>query len=354
METTVQSSFFGVKSRKQIMLHISIWTIFVFMHLIQSRPGEDLINFSNSSLFVINIILFYLNYLILVPKLLLHKKTGLYVFCAIVFITFFTFLFRELNYEFNKSLNIFNRGPMLNRGPRSKHFFWGLKGAMVAINSFLILAIGTIIRMYTEWSSNEITTKQIEAQKSSSELHFLKNQISPHFLFNSLNSIYSLTTKKSNDAPEAVITLSELLRYMLYQTNQDFVLLNNELDYVQNYLKLQRLRIANNEHVTINIHGGINSQKIRPLLLISFIENAFKYGTDFKGHTKIKIEIYVKDDELQFTCINLIGSRKNDKTSSGIGLQNTKDRLSLLYPDSHWLTIKEIDNEFVVNLTLKL
>ncbi len=166
METTIQSSFFGVKSRKQIMLHISIWTIFVFMHLIQSRPGEDLINFSNSSLFVINIILFYLNYLILVPRLLLHKKTGLYIFCAIVFIAFFTFLFRELNYEFNKNYNVFNRGPMPYRGARSRHFFWGLKGAMIAINSFLILAIGTIIRMYTEWSSNEITTKQIEAQKS--------------------------------------------------------------------------------------------------------------------------------------------------------------------------------------------
>lgn len=330
------------------MLHLSIWTIFVFIHLIQSRPNQALINYSNSFLFVTNLILFYLNYLVLVPKLLLQKKTSLYIFCSIVFIVFFTYLFKQIAFDINRELEF------LKKMPRPRHFFIGFKSVMIAINSFLIIAIGTIIRMYMEWSSNEITKKQIEVQKSSTQLHFLKNQISPHFLFNSLNSIYSLTTKKSNDAPEAVITLSELLRYMLYQTNQDLVLLSNELDYIQNYLKLQRLRIANNENVTINIHGDIKTQKIRPLLLISFIENAFKYGTDFKGNTKIKIEIYVKDDELQFTCINLIGNRKNDKTSSGIGLQNTRDRLKLLYPENHWLTVKEIENEFVVKLTLKL
>jgi LytS/YehU family sensor histidine kinase len=318
------------------------------MHLIQSKPDQDLINYSNSSLFVLNIILFYLNYLILIPKLLLKKKTGLYLFCAVVFIIFFTFLFKQIEFNINKDLDL------LSKAQNHKRFFVSLKDTMIAINSFLIIAVGTIIRMYAEWSGNEITKKEIEAQKSSSELHFLKNQISPHFLFNSLNSIYSLTTKKSNDAPQAIITLSELLRYMLYQTNQDLVLLSNELDYIQNYLKLQRLRIANNEHVTLNIHGNIKTQKIRPLLLISFIENAFKYGTDFKGLTKIKIEIYVNNDELQFTCVNLIGSRKSDKSSSGIGLQNTKELLNLLYREKHWLTIKEIDNEFVVNLTLKL
>ncbi|MDN3666130.1 sensor histidine kinase [Algibacter miyuki] len=342
------STFLGDKYRKQFVLHFSVWTIFVFVHLIQVRPGQDVISVSNLFLFVTNIILFYLNYLYLVPKLLLKKKTGLYVLCGVVFIGLIVFLFRELQPMINKGTMFFERRPGHGR------FFTGIKEFMIIINGILILAIGSGIRIYTEWNRNEITKKQIEAQKSLSELHFLKNQISPHFLFNSLNSIYSLTTKKSNDAPEAVITLSELLRYMLYQTNQDFVLLNNELDYVQNYLKLQRLRIANNEHVTLNIHGAINHQKIRPLLLISFIENAFKYGTDFKGRTKIKIEIYVKEDELQFTCVNLIGSRKSDKTSSGIGLQNTRERLKLLYPETHWLTVTEVENDFVVNLTLKL
>jgi two-component system, LytTR family, sensor kinase len=141
---------------------------------------------------------------------------------------------------------------------------------------------------------------------------------------------------------------------MLYETNNEFVSLKSELNYIQNYLKLQRIRIANNENVTLNIHGQILNQKICPLLLISFIENAFKYGTDFKGNTEVKIEININENELQFICINLIGNRKTDKDSSGIGLQNTKERLELLYPEKHMLLIDERNNRFTVNLTLKL
>jgi len=172
MEPTVASTFWRIKNGKQILLHIGIWTIFVFMHLIQTRPNQDLINLSSSFLFVVNIILFYLNYLVLVPKLLLRKKTGLYVFCAFVFIVFFTYLFREIDTKTDQSFMFLEHGP--------RHFFIGMKSIMVAVNSFLILAIGTVIRMYSEWSSNEISKKQIEAQKSTSELHFLKNQISYH------------------------------------------------------------------------------------------------------------------------------------------------------------------------------
>lgn len=344
-----KNSFFNIKNIKQVtILHISIWVIFLFMHLIQARPESDLIDTQSLFFFITNLFLFYLNYLYLVPKLLLKKKTGLYVLLAIVLIVLFVFTYGKIEMVFGDNLL------HDSRGPKHPPTFFSLKKVMIAINGVLIFAIGTIIKIYIEWNKNEIMKKNIEAQKSSSELHFLKNQISPHFLFNSLNSIYSLTNKKSNDAPEAVITLSELLRYMLYQTDQDFVSLASEMEYIQNYLKLQRLRIANNESVTLNIHGNINNQKIRPLLLISFIENAFKYGTDFKGHTKVKIEIYVKDDELQFSCINLIGSRKNDKNSSGIGLKNTKERLNLLYNDKHWLSVEEVNNEFVVSLTLKL
>ena len=220
--------------------------------------------------------------------------------------------------------------------------------------NLVFLTVGTLLRVYEKLMQNERKKQLIESEKTNTQLQFLKNQINPHFLFNSLNSIYSLTIQKSNDAPEAVITLSELMRYMLYQTNDAFVLLKNEIDFIQNYMKLQRLRIVNNEHININVHGIVSNQKIRPLLLISFIENAFKYGTDFKGNTEIAIKIYVKEDEIQFTCINLIGNRDKDLENSGIGLQNTKDRLQLLYPEKHWLTVKEENNKFIIDLTLKL
>ena len=122
-------------------------------------------------------------------------------------------------------------------------------------------------------------------------------------------------------------------------------LLKSEIDFIQNYMKLQRLRIVNNEHININVHGIVSNQKIRPLLLISFIENAFKYGTDFKGNTEVSIKIYVKEDEIQFTCMNLIGNRDKDSENSGIGLRNTQERLLLLYSEKHWLTVKEENNK---------
>lgn len=329
------------KNKNKFLIHLLIWVSFGLIFFIVSYAAGRRMRFQFIEKMFIDIAIFYINYLVLVPYLLLKKKKKFY-FISVVVILFTSFLI----FTYALPVPDFVSDRKIPEGiPR---------GLPMAISGLFPIVIGTSIRIYEEWNKNERNKKEIEAQKSTAELHFLKNQLSPHFLFNSLNSIYSLTKKKSNDAPEAVITLSELMRYMLYETNNGFVLLKNELNYVQNYLKLQRLRIANNENVTLNIHGSISNQKIRPLLLISFIENAFKYGTDFKGNTEVKIKIYVKEHELQFTCINLIGSRKKDTGNSGIGLQNTRERLDLLYHEKHWLLVEEKNNRFVVNLTLKL
>ena len=260
-----------------------------------------------------------------------------------------TVIFNELSPEFKPNADFKSLFPK-----NKPDYFFRFRLVGPFIFNVLLIATGTALRVYSEWNRNERKKNEIQVQKSSTELHFLKHQLSPHFLFNSLNSIYSLTNKKSNDAPEAVITLSELMRYMLYETNNEFVHLTKELEYIQNYLKLQRLRIANNTDVTLNIHGSISTQKIRPLLFISFIENAFKYGTDFKGNTEVRIEIIVKESHINFNCVNIIGNRKTDKDSSGIGIQNTKERLELLYPNKHILKVEEIDGRFIVNLELKL
>lgn len=289
-----------------------------------------------------NILIFYINYLYLVPQILLKKKTITYLLLVAVFVFIPTLL------RFDPPLP----------PPGFPESFNGTRPPGRSIIPFIMglsfIVVGTSIRIYMEWNRNEIEKKEKENQKSKTELHFLKHQLSPHFLFNSLNSIYSLSSKKSPDTPEAIITLSELMRYMLYQTDTELVPLNDELEYIQNYLKLQRLRIANNENVTINIHGSIINQKITPLLLISFIENAFKYGTDFKGNTEVKIRIIVQPDKLEFTCENLIGQRKESSENSGIGLVNTRERLKLLYPKRHFLKVEEEENRFVVYLTLDL
>jgi len=326
-----------LKNKKQLLIHLLLWISLSAIISIQLYIQNGQVPSQIIRRIFINIVIFYINYSLLVPYFLLKKKK-LFYFLSIIIILGGVFLvsnFEAPFTKFNTDSKIIFRVPLL-------------------LPSIVLIVVSTAIRIYEEWNKNDRNKKEIELQKNASQLQNLKNQLNPHFFFNSLNSIYSLTVKKSNDAPEAVIMLSDLMRYMLYKANDDFVLLQQEMDYIQNYIKLQRLRLANNENVKINIRGAISNQKIRPLLFISYIENAFKFGTDFKGNTEIKIDISVNKNELQFTCINLIGNKNVNKENSGIGIDNTKERLQLLYPQKHWLVVKEEDNKFIVNLTLKL
>ncbi len=340
--------------KKETLVQVVIWAVFFSVFFLQVYFNTGKLPLPFLGFLATGIVAFYINYLFLVPQFLLKKKHILY-FVAVFVLLALSVTFTEI---------ILPKPDFANHLPKPKDFppprdFKGPNNLRFRLGfpiffNLILVVIGTAIKMYLEWDKNTKLQKEIENQKSNAELHFLKNQLSPHFLFNSLNSIYSLTSKKSNEAPEAVITLSELMRYMLYQADSDFVMLKDELEYVQNYLKLQRLRIANNQNVTLNVRGDVAQQKIRPLLLISFIENAFKYGTDYKGNTLVKIEITVNQNNLHFNCVNLIGNKKNDPANSGIGLQNTKERLQLLYPDQHSLEIQEADNRFMVILDLKL
>jgi sensor histidine kinase YesM len=323
-------------NKKRFLIHFLIWTAIIFIISVQLYSAKGNIHSQFIYRISINIIIFYINYSLLVPLLLLKKKKILYLISVVVLILTTYIIVSTFFQKPNFAPDFVRKRPV------------------IIPFTIMYIIIGVTIRMYEEWVMNDRNKKEIEAQKNLSELETLKNQLNPHFLFNSLNSIYSLTVKKSIDAPEAVITLSELMRYMLYKANDDFVLLKQELEYIENYIKLQRLRIANNENVKINIHGIISTQKIRPLLFISYIENAFKYGTDFKGNTEIKIDISVIGNELQFICTNLIGNINKDNENSGIGMQNTRERLQLLYPEKHWLTINGEGNKFIVDLKLNL
>lgn len=217
----------------------------------------------------------------------------------------------------------------------------------------LVLALSTSIRLAIEWYKTEKKRVLVESQKKSSELSFLKAQLNPHFLFNSLNSVYSLANKKSDDTAVAIVTLSELMRYMIYEANDELVLLEKEIEHIKNYISLQLLRLKDSSGVEVNIHGDLN-YKIEPLLLISFIENAFKYGTDFTGKTTIKIKITIKDNELTLNVFNSVSYRKKSSENSGIGLENIKNRLDLLYPGAHTLTITSDKKTHEVDLVVKL
>lgn len=331
---------------QQILLHLVIWLTFygilLYPFITQSRPTPSHLPIR----LVLLVVLFYFNYFYLVPKLLLKKKTSAYMLISILIVLGIVALIRLGFPEQSQNSIPISRG----NGPRPP------------INQFIMYTIGlcipfvisTLLRIYTEWRTNDDLRQIVEKEKINSELQFLKTQLNPHFLFNSLNAIYSLSVKKSPDTSDAIINLSELMRYMLYEADKGFVPLKKELEYIQNFVKLQRLRLSDSENVALKISGEDKGKIIPPLLFISFIENAFKYGTDFEGKTNVKINLSIKDESLHLYVMNKIGAFKTKSKSSGVGLINIKNRLNLLYPDSHELIVNNDGEIYEVNLSLKL
>lgn len=325
---------------QQVLLHLLLWLTFygilLYPFIVGSRPAPTDLPVR----LVLTVVLFYFNYFFLVPKFLLRKKTINYLGVCLLIIFGLVLLVRCI---FPGQPGI---APM-NQPPLRPY-------VMYSIGLCVPIVISTLLRIYTEWRKNEDLRQIVEKEKINSELQFLKTQLNPHFLFNSLNAIYSLSVKKSSDTSDAIINLSELMRYMLYEADKAAVPLHKELEYIQNFVKLQRLRLSDSENVTLKISGEDKGKTIPPLLFISFIENAFKYGTDFEGKTNVKINLSIREDSLQLYVMNKIGVFKKKSKSSGVGLINIKNRLNLLYPDSHELIVENDGKTYEVSLLLKL
>jgi len=207
-----------------------------------------------------------------------------------------------------------------------------------------------------------ITQKQLDAARaaeahSKSELHLLQSQISPHFLFNTLNNMYGLSINQHEKVPALLLKLSELLRYSVYDATEMFVPLKDELTYICNYIEFEKIRIGSRLMLTTAFEENIGADcKIAPMLLIVFIENAFKHGVIIDSTSFIDISIAVEDKNLLFTCSNKNHSlvRKMPDEKSGIGLENVKRRLDLLYPGKHTLEIKSDEDKFRIILKIDL
>ena len=200
----------------------------------------------------------------------------------------------------------------------------------------------------------------LQRQNLASELKFLKTQINPHFFFNTLNSLYALTLKKSDRAPEIVLKLSEMMRYMLYESNERMIPLTQEIKYIENYLELERLRHGDNFKMEMTIEGNPTGHQIAPLLFIPFMENSFKHGIDHQLKSGyVDIILNIKDRGLNLKVINSTPGdtglpQPQKKKSGGIGLTNVRRRLKILYPNKHKLEVKKGETEFEVILDLQL
>ncbi|MCG9791487.1 sensor histidine kinase [Flavobacterium algicola] len=337
----------------QILIHSIIWCLFILVALIPLFENKSAINSDFCFQWASGIALFYFNFYYLVPQLLLQKKLWEYLMILSAIITVFvviriTLLPHEMRVEDMRNIN----GRIVELIPKRRP---PLLMKFLPILFYLFITAGsTVIKTLSEYYTNQQNKLIEEAKRTASELNYLRKQTNPHFLFNALNSIYSLAYQKSDKVPDAIVTLSEMMRYMLYETDNQTVFLEKEINYIKNYIELQKLRLNNIENIYINVHGNTKDIHIEPLLLIGFVENAFKYGTDYKGVAYVKIVINIEDNILDFCIENKVQDFHKDPENSGIGMSNIESRLNLLYPKTHQLTTLEKDDNFRVQLKLTL
>lgn len=240
------------------------------------------------------------------------------------------------------------------------HIDLGMRGV-----SHAFVRMGTIVIIFGSfkliWDHQERLQQMsaLEKERVESELKFLKSQINPHVMFNHLNSIYYYTLEKSDKAPQMLLKLSEIMRYMLYEANEKFVSLQKELDYIRNYIDLEKIRLEDRGEVEFQVEGAPDNLRIAPLLLISFIENSFKHSMQTQDDDIwIQIHIDIEDDWLDFRAENSWSQSREEAggrpDQEGIGLQNVRKRLQLLYPNRHSLHISRSDDLFLVHLRIKL
>jgi LytS/YehU family sensor histidine kinase len=210
------------------------------------------------------------------------------------------------------------------------------------------------MRVLERHSQTEKLQKELEKEKLNSELAFLKNQISPHFFFNTLNNIYSLISINAEDSQKAILRLSKMMRYLLYDSEHGNTKLSNEIDFMNNYIDLMKLRMTSKIILTVSFPEKYEDRSIPPLIFIPFIENAFKHGISNREKSFIVINMTTEKDSILFRCANsLIKTREeSDPSQSGIGLENVSKRLNLLFPEKHEIKINKTEKEFEVLLQI--
>lgn len=319
--------------------------------------------------YLLTIAFFYTNYYVLIPKLFFKKNYVLYGLCSLGCFLLIEGTLVLINRPGKKQPAI-RQGPPPsidrmppppfpggNRPPFPSDRFsesgpqrTGLPSELS--QTFFLTLVGFLLalalRIDNRW-------RETEREKIHTELSYLKAQINPHFLFNTLNSIYSLAIIESPPTAEAIVKLSSFLRYVIQESQKNQVSLRNELEYIGQYIALQRLRLGDTAQIHFTVDGNANGKQIAPLLLISFIENAFKYGVSPEEPSAIQVSISMQDTTIRCYVANKkVRVFQPTAVASGIGLTNTKARLQLVYPDRHRLIIDDKSDSFTVDLSITL
>jgi hypothetical protein len=396
-------------------LHIVVWTCFLFfpffIYRIKIQHPWFFAREIVDNLFLIGV--FYLNFYILIPRYFTLKKIVYYLSCVIFMLVFIIMQQALTDYLFWKTYAAqetvdssgrdigFTPPPPFSRyhAPedqeivkQSRSIYFREKPPIAFEESFLhdtsaagipahlqvrrvptfldyilfpeilrksvfaallMLFMSGFIKIAQEWFKSEQQREALKVENLNAELKFLKSQINPHFLFNCLNTIYSLAHKHSAQTEHAIVKLSTIMRYMIYESNEDKVQLQQELQYLEDYIDIQRLRMPDDIVVDYAVQGNPIGLRIEPMLLVPFVENAFKHGISYAEPSFIAIAVAIEKNQVRLVVENSL-FRQRVAEKGGIGLQNVRKRLELLYTEDHELEITEADNQFIVDLKIVL
>ncbi len=336
--------------------HVFFWLFYFLFNTFRWGMYFDDFSYSfqtNLIGFPIHMALCYTNIYVLMPSFLYSRKYSIFVLLLLASI--FTMVLIKFNLTYYLvSQNVWPEGPeVINTITLSYTID-------MMIGELYVITFVTAIKVTMDWIKEHKRVTDLEKVQLETELLFLRSQISPHFFFNTLNNIYSLAIEKSDKTAKIVLRLSELMRYLLYETKSKRQSLEKEIICIQNYLELERVRHEDLLEVNMNISGNINDKKIAPIILLSFVENAFKHGVNKNiGNVKININFIVDGDFLYFSIDNPIPKATEHKqqviSSSGIGLVNVTKRLALGYkPNEYNLKVESDESLHTVTLKIKI
>jgi two-component system sensor histidine kinase AlgZ len=340
------------KKNKLFLLHLVFWCLYFsfFFYIISfPRRGAEP-NYTRAFLDAIMQVstmaaVSYFNYFILLPRVLKEKNILKYVlefsvpFVATVILQIW--LKRQIYIDME-----------------SRHFDFLQSSRFVVQHVFSVVFIVTyvsMLRFLKDWFELEAKRKEIENEKLVTELRFLKEQINPHFLFNTLNNLYYLAYTNSPNTKNVIEKLSQMMRYMIYEANNELVPVSKEIEYIRNYIDLEKLRLEDDFPIEFTIKGEYSNLRIVPLIFITFLENAFKHGSANDGSSSwVKVSFHFIDNHCTYIVTNSKNENESMKGKSGIGLKNTMRRLNLSYENTHELTIEEDENNYKVKLNIEL
>ncbi len=342
-----------LSTRAKIFYHACFWIAWVGLNIIFLGSAENA--YYRQFIFELyelpeKIFAVYFNLYVLVPRLLLKKKYLLYGCLLFATLLLTAIIMRAVYVEFlaarffPETVNL----PFFQPYRIFKYIFYNLNA---------VIFITTGIRLFLYWYQELQLNSNLAQEKLKAELHYLKGQLNPHFLFNTLNNVYSLSLKKSDFAPQTILKLSSLMSYMLYDSQKDKIDLIKDIEYIKSYIELEKLRYGDRLKVSIHESGELKGKEIAPLLMLPFVENAFKHGLcDEADEVWLTIDIKLKQDIFYLKIRNSNNELLCDEgpVQFGVGLQNIKRRLELLYPERYILEITNDTSYFEVDLKIKL